>query len=97
MRTTRTDYFDWSTSSSRACQSRAPEGSAGVQRSSNVPEATLQPLLRGADAVSGPFQKFSEPLKGNNVTDSDGSLRHELTFSTSSTFDPPNHSGPPSS
>ncbi len=42
--------------------------------------------------VTGPFQKFSEPIEGDDVTDVIVRCRHELTFSDQlPAFDPPNH------
>ena len=44
------------------------------------------------NAVSGPFQKFSEPAVGADITDYIVKFRHELPFSDQlPAFDPPNH------
>ena len=44
------------------------------------------------NVVTGPFQKFSEPIEGDDVTDVIVRCRHELTFSDQlPAFDPPNH------
>lgn len=44
------------------------------------------------NVVSGPFQQFSEPVEGDDITDTIVRCRHELPFSDQlPSFDPPNH------
>ena len=96
------DYFDWVRQQGPVWR----EPNFGVFMITGHPEAmqvygdpatfpehdAASGRFSSCNAVSGPFQKFSEPIEGDDVTDVIVRCRHELTFSDQlPAFDPPNH------
>ena len=96
------DYFDWVRQQGPVWR----EPNFGVFMITGHPEAmqiygdpatfpehdAASGRFSSCNVVTGPFQKFSEPIEGDDVTDVIVRCRDELTFSDQlPAFDPPNH------